>query len=96
MSNVNDQTVLDAAKMVRLAIVPEKLGQYRQHLESILQYIDQLNKIDTANVAPLLQVSGLENVFRDDVVTNQPMRDELLFNAPSQANGLIRVRAVRE
>lgn len=96
MSKINDQTVLDAAHMVRVAIPAAKLGQYRLHLESILNYIDQLNKIDTSNIAPLMQVSGLENVFRDDVVTNQPMRDELLANVPSQANGLIRVRAVRE
>ncbi len=96
MSKINDQAVNDAARMVRVAIEPAKLHQYSQHLESILDYVEQLSKIDTREVPPNFQVSGLINVFRDDVVTNHNMRDQLLANTPSHENGLIKVRAVRE
>lgn len=96
MSTITNETVKRIAGLVRIAIPDEELPKYGEHLSSILTYVDQLQKIDTNDVEPLLQVNGLENVFREDVVTNGNMREELMANTPLHENGLIKVRTVRE
>lgn len=96
MSSITNETVKRIASLVRIAIPDEELPKYGEHLSSLLTYVDQLQKIDTNDVEPLLQVNGLENIFRADVVTNGNMRDVLLACAPAQENGFIKVRTVRE
>ena len=56
-------------------------------LGSILGYIDKLNELDTAGVEPMSHAFGRTNVFREDEVTNDDMRDAILQNAPESKDG---------
>ena len=50
-------------------------------------YIDKLNELDTTGVEPMSHVFPVDNVFREDVVTNGDDRDEMLANAPKKKDG---------
>ena len=57
----------------------------------MLDYIDKLNELDTSGVEPMSHVFPVNNVFREDVVTNGDDRDNLLANAPEQKDGCYKV-----
>ena len=54
---------------------------------SMLDYIDKLNELDTTGVEPMSHVFPVNNVFREDVVTNGDDRDNILANAPEEKDG---------
>lgn len=53
----------------------------------MLDYIDKLNELDTEGVEPMSHVFPVNNVFREDVVTNGDDRDNMLKNAPAVKDG---------
>ena len=54
----------------------------------MLDYIDKLNELDTTGVEPMSHVFPVENVFREDVVTNGDDRENILKNAPGEKDGM--------
>ena len=56
-------------------------------MANMLDYIDTLNELDTSGVEPMSHVFPVNNVFREDVVTNEDDRDEILANAPEAKDG---------
>ena len=56
-------------------------------MANMLDYIDTLNELDTSGVEPMSHVFPVNNVFREDVVTNGDDREEILANAPEEKEG---------
>ena len=54
----------------------------------MLDYIDKLSELDTEGVEPMTHVFPVQNVFREDIVTNSDTREQLLSNAPEQKDGM--------
>ena len=54
----------------------------------MLDYIDKLGELDTQGVEPMSHVFPVKNVFREDIVTNGDMREEILKNAPGEKDGM--------
>ena len=65
-------------------------------LSKILDYIDQLEQLDTSAVEPTAQVGGLVDVFRDDLVEESLSVAAALSNAPTNDGSYFRVRAMQE
>ena len=87
--------VKKVAKLANLPIIPEEEEKLGEQLNQTLDYVNKLEEIDTKGVEPTSQVTGLENVFRQDEVDNCTLtQDEALKNAPSTQNGFIKVKAV--
>ena len=84
------------AYLARLGLTEEEKGKFTQQLSSILDYVEQLKEVDTSGVEPTAQVTGLENVLRDDAVEgcDSETRDELLKNVPEVEDDLIKARSV--
>ena len=55
---------------------------------SMLDYIDKLGELDTQGVEPMSHVFPVKNVFREDIVTNGDIREEILKNAPGEKDGM--------
>ena len=53
-----------------------------------LDNIHKLGELDTTDVEPMSHVFSVENVFREDVVTNGDERERLLSNAPQEKDGM--------
>lgn len=60
-------------------------------MANMLNYIDKLNELDTEGVEPMSHVFPVNNVFREDVVTNGDDRDNILKNAPEEKDGMFNV-----
>ena len=67
-----------------------KLEQAKKDMESMLDYVDKLNELDTSSVEPMSHVFPVKNVFREDVVTNGDGSEDTLKNAPeAQDNAFV-------
>jgi aspartyl-tRNA(Asn)/glutamyl-tRNA(Gln) amidotransferase subunit C len=84
------------AELARVGLSDGELEALATELSSILEYIDQLEQLDTASIAPTAQVGELVNVMRDDEVSPSLDPEEALANAPSREGGYFRVRAMQE
>ena len=54
----------------------------KKDMEQMLDYIDTLNELDTTGIEPMSHVFPVQNVFREDVVTNGDNKEKTLANAP--------------
>jgi aspartyl-tRNA(Asn)/glutamyl-tRNA(Gln) amidotransferase subunit C len=84
------------ADLARLGLSDDELEALGSELSTILEYIDQLERLDTSAIAPTAQVGELQNVMRDDEVRPSLDVEEALRNAPSRDGSYFRVRAMQE
>jgi aspartyl-tRNA(Asn)/glutamyl-tRNA(Gln) amidotransferase subunit C len=94
--SINNDDVEKIAHLARLAIDPEQVGTYTRNLSGILDLVEQMNEIDTANVAPMAHPRDTRLRLRDDEVTETDQRDKYLQLAPASENGLFLVPRVIE
>jgi len=88
---------INVSKIAELASLPltdEEKKKFEAQLEATLEYVEQLNEVDTKNVLPTPQVTGLENVLRDDTTKTSLTKDQALANTSSQQNGLFKVKGI--
>ncbi len=85
------QDVEYVAKLARLEIPAEAKADYGEKLNAILDYMQQLQELDTTGVPPTTHVLPLENVFREDIVRPCLDREKALANAPDREDGYFRV-----
>ena len=74
------------AKLSRLKLTDVESEKFGGYLEQIIDYIDQLNQLDTSNVKPTSHVLPVHNVFRDDA-TSKSKNMDCLTGAPSSNKG---------
>lgn len=91
---VNEDTVRHLADLSNISLQDNAVGALAQDLNKIVDYIDELAKLDTTNVEPTYQVTGLSNVWREDEVKPQLKREELLKIAPDSTKNSIKVAKV--
>lgn len=85
---ISDEIIEYVAILAKLELSEEEKEQAKKDMNNMLAYIDQLGRLDTTGIEPMSHVFSSENVFRDDVVTNGDMREELLCGAPAQKDGM--------
>ncbi len=92
MANIiSDETIEYVGILAKLELSAEEKEQAKADMGRMLDYIDKLGELDTTGVEPLSHVFPVQNVFREDVVTNSDMREEVLGNAPEQKDGMFMV-----
>jgi aspartyl-tRNA(Asn)/glutamyl-tRNA(Gln) amidotransferase subunit C len=94
MSKIGTTEVERIAKLARIGLSPEETATMSEELGRILEFVEQLNAVDIADTAPTDQVTGLTDVWREDVVKPSLPRAALLANAPAQKDGYIVVKRV--
>ncbi len=103
--------LIQVKKVAKLANLPLSVGDdqtYSQQLSKILDYIDQLNSVDTSTVEPTYNVSGtnissfaynvsgLSNIESEDQVEESLTQDQAIHNAPEQKDGQFVTKGVFE
>ena len=92
MANIiSDDTIEYVGILAKLELSPEEKEQAKKDMGSMLDYIDKLGELDTRGVEPMSHVFPVNNVFREDVVTNGDEREAILKNAPEEKNGMFAV-----
>ena len=88
---ITRETVLHVAGLARLSLSGEEVDTYARQLNAILEYMDQLNALDTRGVEPTEHVIPLETPFREDRVVPSLDPEESLRNAPERSGTFFKV-----
>lgn len=88
---IDDETIEYVGILAKLELDDEEKEQAKKDMGSMLAYIDKLNELDTTNVEPMSHIFPVQNVFREDVVTNGDEREKILQNAPEQKDNMFAV-----
>lgn len=95
MSTITTDDVRHLAQLSNLQLSDKEIADLQTDLGNILGYIDQLGSLDTSGIEPTYQVTGLENVWRNDtVVASNVTRDDLLALAPEATSTSVKVPKV--
>lgn len=86
-NHISDETIEYVGILAKLELSVEEREQAKKDMESMLDYIDKLNELDTDGVEPMSHVFPVHNVFREDIVTNGDDREQMLANAPKKKDG---------
>ena len=82
------------ARLANLNLRDEDLPKFEKQLNEIVAYVEKLNEVDTKNVEITSQVTGLENVTREDTPAPSLTQEEVLSGTESKHNGLFKVDAI--
>lgn len=89
MANIiSDETIEYVGILAKLELSDEEKEQAKSDMGRMLDYIDKLGELDTTDVEPMSHVFPVQNVFREDVVTNGDERERLLSNAIQEKDGM--------
>lgn len=95
MSLTKDQ-VKHVAKLANLPLTLDEEEKYSEQLSKILDYVEQLNQIDTSNIDPTFNVSGQSNIMDEDKIDVCLSAEDALLNAPKKKNGFFVTKGVFE
>ena len=89
MANIiSDETIEHVGILAKLELTGEEKEQAKKDVGRMLDYIDRLKELDTSEEEPMSHVFPVQNVFREDKVTNGDDSENILRNAPLQKDGM--------
>jgi aspartyl-tRNA(Asn)/glutamyl-tRNA(Gln) amidotransferase subunit C len=94
MSKIGIAEVNRIAALARIGLTPDEAALMAEEIGRIIDFVEQLSAVDIEGLPPTDQVTGLEDVWREDVVTPSLSRDILLAGAPVAKDGYIVVKRV--
>jgi aspartyl-tRNA(Asn)/glutamyl-tRNA(Gln) amidotransferase subunit C len=97
MSKLTKANVLHVAKLAKLNLSDTEIKKFLPQLSSIVDHIGNLSSVDTMDIEPTSQTTGLTDVFRDDEVNNKSLsQDEATSGSDKVHNGYFKVPAILE
>ncbi len=92
---LSDKEIKNIALLARINVSDKEIEQAKNKLSSVLDYINQLNEVNTDNVEPVYQTTGLVNSLRDDSKISGIIGvGGLIEQAPRHEKEYVKVRAV--
>ena len=90
------QDIEDIAELARLHLTQDEKARYAGQLSAVLDYVEMLNEVDTTGVEETCQVTGLEDVVREDVVveSSKEVKKGIISQFPAKVGNLLKVKAV--
>ena len=93
---IDKNTINKIARLSRIKLDNKESEDYIKDLNSILDWVEQLNEVNTENVEPLSNISSSILPQREDVSKDTNSSDEILENAPDKLEGFFAVPKVVE
>ena len=93
---VDEATVRRIARLARIKITDAEASGLEKELTQILQWVEQLDEVDTANVEPMTRVVPIALKQRDDVINDGEMAAAVTANAPLHEDNFFVVPKVVE
>jgi aspartyl-tRNA(Asn)/glutamyl-tRNA(Gln) amidotransferase subunit C len=94
--SLDEATVARIARLARIAVPEAELQPLAGELSRILEWIEQLNEVDTTDVPPMTSVVATKLRLRADEVTDGGRAEDILKNAPERHDGYFVVPKVVE
>lgn len=88
---ITKKDVEHVALLSRLDLTEEEKEAYTKQLNSIIDYMNKINELDTEGVEPTAHVLPIYNVMREDEVGESLDREKVLKNAPEKEDGQFKV-----
>lgn len=92
--SVSLDEVRHLAALSEIQLSDSELESLATDIDNIVGYINQLDELDTDQVEPTFQLTGLQNVWRDDKIEPQLSREKLLNLAPDTEDNQVKVPKV--
>jgi len=97
MAKLSKEEIEHIAKLSRLELSDKEKELYSHQLSDVLAYVEQLKQVDTGDVEPMANVTGLQNVWREDKVESSDISyEDISINAPEFREGSFVVPGVFE
>ncbi len=93
-TSLTSQEVKHIAKLADLSLTEVEIEKFREQLSKVVEYIQTLSSVDVKNVKVTGQITGFENVTREDEPAPSLTGKEALSNAKNTDNGFIKVKAI--
>ncbi len=93
---VDEATVQRIARLARITVTPDEAKALEKELTGILEWVEQLDEVNTANVDPMTRVVPIALKKRKDVVTDGEIADDVTRNAPQSEDHFFVVPKVVE
>lgn len=90
-NSITDETIEYVGILAKLELSLEEKEAAKKDMASMLDYIDKLNELDTTGVEPMSHIFPVQNVFREDVVTNGDGSADALRNSPGEKQNMFKV-----
>lgn len=94
--SLDAEQVARIAFLARLQIKEEAIPDYARNLSAILDFVEQMNAVDTSGIEPMAHPQDVPQRLREDVVTETNQRELFQSIAPATENGLYLVPKVIE
>ncbi len=91
---IDQKTIEQIAKLARLRVTDDEAKGYAEQLSKVLTHFQQIEKIDTRNIEPMVTPIEVGFVARKDEVVKEFTSEEILANAPDRAGQLFKVPPV--
>lgn len=95
-NTISNETIDYVSILAKLELSEEEKETAKKDIAKMLDYIDKLNELDTDGVEPMSHIFEMQNVFREDVITNTDNSALVLQNAPGVKNGMYKVPRIME
>ncbi len=82
--SIDKDTVKHIAKLARISLDEKKINSLSKDLTSIIEFIEQLNKLNTKKIVPLTSIINASLQSREDKVSDGKIRDQILKNSPEK------------
>lgn len=96
MAKLSKSDVLHVAKLANLNLTEKEIDKFAPQLSKVVDFVGELSKVDTNNVEPTSQTTGLSNITRIDNVNlaGSLTEDEALSGSDKVYNGYFKVNAI--
>lgn len=94
--SIDTGTVEKIARLARIRVTEEEKVKFASELNGIMQWIEQLQDVDTEGVEPMTSVVDMTLHMREDEITDGGIQEKVLANAPESAEGFFVVPKVVE
>ncbi|MBE7038820.1 MAG: Asp-tRNA(Asn)/Glu-tRNA(Gln) amidotransferase subunit GatC [Ruminococcaceae bacterium] len=91
---ITKEEILHLANLSRLTLTDEEIENL--NMEGIIEFANELGKLDINDVAPTNHILDINNAFREDVIKKSYDRDDILKNAPQKQRGCFLVPQIVE
>jgi len=81
---IDKNTTIKIAKLCRIKVNPDEIEELSLQLNLILDWVEQLNEVNTDNIEPLTNVSISDLPLREDIEHNENNSENVLSNAPEK------------
>lgn len=94
--SLTQEEIRKVAKLARIGMTAEDIDHFAQEVSSILEWVEQLQEVDTTDVPRMTSVADVTLPMREDEITDGGIQEDVLTNAPKSSYGCFVVPKVVE